>query len=359
MKFTLSDTDPQLLSQFANLLVNNLAKLTLFIHEQGLPLQDVVTMTRLNSLCITAKSRYAPTVEAGDTLALLQALPQLHMLHLMRLRQPSLDLGAMHALRKLSIEDCGSGVYDMATCTQITCLEVTLKYVGPNQVWLPSGSTVQLHHLTISSRDQLGDAYVDDIERVGRTFNVLQNLSDATQLTSIRFDQLYPCNLKQNWPTSLPNLEVIKMYGSPAIPPQEVVGYSLLRNLDLSGCFLDIDQAVALPDWLSQLTQLDHLNITGVWWSQFPLCLLQLRQLQSLSLSRSSVHNRLVMRSHNGPAETAEVDLPAEISQFSGFHGLTYLDLRLAFGTRIVYSERALRQLSQLTKCLPPGMIRY
>lgn len=216
----------------------------------------------------------------------------------------------------------------MTSCIQVTSLELRCSHYQPQQVLLPTGSSIQLQHLSISSEDCSG------------RFQQLQNLQDATRLTFIELIDTYPDNLDQGvWPASMPHLRTIRASAVLGLPPQQLLEYHKLRHLDMTCCLASNDKS--LPTWCSQLTQLYTLRLNCVFGlNQFPVCLLHLRQLSSLDLSC------------NGLSRT---DLPAEIVQFSKFTAVTSLDLT----DRGQYSLAARQQLKELSGLMRPGVVRY
>lgn len=172
----------------------------------------------------------------------------------------------------------------------------------PRAVQLPAGSNVSLQHLSLSAVYQ---------HLNGQQSYRLDNLSAATQLTCIQLHGAYPHNLSEHgWPASMPNLQDISGSNLPSGPPQQLVGYSSLRHLTLY-CFNSKDAGVVLPTWLSRLTQLESLALHAKL-SEFPNCLLPLKQLQSLNLTACGL---------------ATMQLPATVLEFLGFTALTHLDL--------------------------------
>lgn len=113
----------------------------------------------------------------------------------------------------------------------------------------------------------------------------------------------------------MPHLKAIKTDSMLGLPPQQLVNYSNLRHLDIS-CHRMRHELFVLPTWCPHFTQLDALRLSvPSGFPEFPVCLLQLRQLSVLDLVYISVHHNV---------------LPVEILQFSEFTALTVLDMRPA-----------------------------
>ena len=301
-----------------------------------LDLNHVTDMTRLSSLRIDGDSSESPLL-AGNKLALLGSLPCLHTLDLTFVEDPQLNTAGLQALRKLSLTACDLRVYDLASCTQLTSLTIGWHDPTPDEVVLPQGNDVQLQHLDLYSKN--------DADYI----NVLRNLQDATQLTFIQFKKTCASNLEDGWPALLPSLQVIKTRPLPLGPPPQLVGYPLLRHLELTYCYSTTNDLFALPTWFSQLTQLETLNLRGSHLKEFPVCLMNLKQLCSLDLGNNYFYDDA---------------FPEEIAQFSGFSALTHLDLATpaVFWSRHArqsYTGEACQQLLSLKNALAPGVLQY
>lgn len=169
------------------------------------------------------------------------------------------------------------------------------------------------------------------------------NLQDSTQITSIEFKGTKAIILgEQGWPVCMPQLKALKvdcMLGPP--PPQQLVTNSNLRHLD-SICHVMTHRLVVLPTCCSELTQLDSLRLSvPCGFPDFPVCLLQLRQLSVVDLAYISVHHNV---------------LPVEILQFSEFTAFTVLDMRPALGFH--WSLQAREQLIRWKSLMDPGVLR-
>ena len=214
----------------------------------------------------------------------------------------------------------------------ITRLSITWKEPRPIAVVLPHGSDVRLQHLVLWSKDNTD--YVDEV----------RHLQDAIHLTFIQFHHTYAQNLEDGWPMCMSKLRVVKGERLPFGPPSQLVGYPLLRHLDLSSCYFGSDYTFTLPSWLSQLTQLETLNLCGSCLKEFPVCLMELKQLCSLDLSQNCFNS---------------VALPEEFTQFSEFSALTCLNLTCCWSPHSINSGHASQQLSGLNNVLAPGILWY
>ena len=262
----------------------------------------------------------------GDQLTLLQHLAQLHTLEVQCISEPDLELQGLHALRKLVLYACSCAVCNISSLTQLTSFEIL---DVSETIMLPAGPKVYLHLEFWSQND-------------GGYFGALHNLQDATLLTSIMFHCTYPLNLQTfGWPPSMPSLQVMNVNQMPHGPPEQLTAYSDLRELDMVCHFMDGQARRPLPDWFSRLTQLERLRVTTDDFSEFPTCLLHLKQLRSLDLSDNGLY---------------ALQLPDSIFQFSEFTALTHLDLRNS--RRSVpthWEDQARDQLVRLKDMLRPG----
>ncbi|KAL3136469.1 hypothetical protein ABBQ38_005722 [Trebouxia sp. C0009 RCD-2024] len=316
------------------MLASTLALLHLEVTELEQQLQDVVEMTGLTSLTlevIPGSGIYVDGFPAGDKLTLLQSLADLQTLHLLQFQQPNMDLQRLQSLRKLIIDDCYTACYDMTSCTQITSIDIACSdaMYTPARVLLPTGSNVQLQPLSITAEDDFK----------------LRNLQDASQLTSMEFNCTYPLNCMEaskGLPTFMPCLNTIKALMVQCLPRPQLARYSQLRHLVMTICHMD-PTIVALPNWCSQLTQLDTLRVHVVnGLSNFPKCLLELKQLSSLNLASSDFHLK---------------ELPDQIFRFSEFTALTHLDSRPPYA--MAYGANAHQKFLCLQSLMSPDVLLY
>ena len=227
-------------------------------------------MTSLTSLSLNARA-IDPTTTGGDQLTLLQRLAQLHTLAVEFITQPDLELQRLCALRELELTACSCSVCNISSLTQITRLFIGWVEASEEYV-LPAGPKVHLQQLQCCSRNKNNC----------RQFRALHNLQDATQLTSVEFRCTYPLNLQTfGWPPCMPSLQVIKVSQMPHEPPEQLTAYSDLRELDMVCHVMDGPARRPLPDWVSQLTQLERLRVTRYNFSEFPTCLLHLTASKS------------------------------------------------------------------------------
>lgn len=130
-------------------------------------------------------------------------------------------------------------------------------------------------------------------------------------------------------------------------PFERLLGYSQLRHLDITCYFMDDDIDPFLPSWCTQLTQLESLRLHAIHGLlEFPVCLLQLRQLSSLDLLENAMFC---------------IEFPSEMVQFSEFTALTNLDMRLLHRTQhhLKWKSTALSQLQSLESLWRRGVLPY
>ena len=160
------------------------------------------------------------------------------------------DLGCLNLLTALTLEDEDS-----------RCFQTLI---------LPEGKEVRLQHLSVSSGGYEPEKRFE-----------MHNLQMAVQLTSLELACADPDNLREGgWPQTMPCLSDLTLHSLLCCPPAQLQFYPMLRRLDLS--HIEVD---ALPDWMSNLTQLQHLSLSfGMFEQGFPQIVLELSQLQTLDL---------------------------------------------------------------------------
>ena len=191
--------DAVLLTQHMDMMISTLAVLHLQITEPQQQMQ-VVELTGLTSLTLEGICSMGTWLPAGDELTVLQSLADLETLQLSQFQTSKTKFQRLQSLCKLTIDNCYTVCYDMTSCTQITSLAICWSdtLYKPDCVLLPTGSSVQLRHLSISGDDNCRE---------------LRNVQDASQLTSITMHHTYPDNLREateGWSTSMPCLKTIK-----------------------------------------------------------------------------------------------------------------------------------------------------
>ena len=203
------------------------------------------------------------------SLSELQGLHALHTLGLTGCRDfPSSRAPNLCNVRRLSLAGTAKS-FDLTCCTQLTWLVLTVHHNNSQHLVLPHGDKVQLQHLRLYGQKRDGQQFV------------LDNLSSATQLTSLNFSLVYPSNLQSHngWPATMPLLECFQLVHSKDHLPQQWCQYPKLTSLDLSQL-----QHPQLPEWFSGMTQLKSLNLSRANFQAFPSCLLQLSNLSRLLL---------------------------------------------------------------------------
>lgn len=295
-----------LLQNCEELLANMLVAVYFQTDKPKVHLHHVAKLTHLTSLTLIEfpkeDDHHHCAFPAGDQITLLQSLTSLHNLRVRGFQQPNWELQGLQSLRKLAL--CiYTPVCDVTSCTQVTSLALTWQGYMRHSILLPAGSSVQLQLLSISAACGVSN------------FNVLQILQDATQLSAIAFHCSFPASLLGSpggaWPVYMPHLKIIKADIIPGVPPQQLVGYSQLRHLDVT-----LFGERSLPSSFSQLTQLDTLCVESIannGLHKFPVCLLHLKQLSSLDLKFGKFDS---------------IELPVEILQFLQFSALKSPSLR-------------------------------
>lgn len=201
----------------------------------------------------------------------LAGLAELHRLHTLVL--PTFSglynkLDNFSGLQCLQLGYCRESwcTYDLRICTQLTHLKLYSLGDPTDTIRLPYGDSVALQFLELTNsaaRSCTGLA--------------IHHLDRALQLSRLHFDIPYPDNyIEGGWPDLLPQLQILKLL-APSDLPVQVLHYTSLQNLDLSGI------SAHVPFWFSGMTQLKNLNFEGARCG-FQECILDLAQLESLNL---------------------------------------------------------------------------
>ena len=175
-----------------------------------------MTLTRLHTLSLPGYIDLAKQVHS---------LTNIQELELSYGEAILVDLGCLNLLTALTLED------DSPRCFQILIL--------------PEGKEVWLQRLNVSCSDYEPEKRFE-----------MHNLQMAVHLTSLYLRCVDPDNLRQaGWPQAMPCLSDLTLHSTLCHPPSQLQFYPMLRSLDLSSIKVD-----ALPDWVSNLTQLQHLS---------------------------------------------------------------------------------------------------
>ena len=182
-------------------------------------------------------------------------------------------------LQQLTLDRSTGQLLDLRSCSQ-------LMSEGFNQdIQLPQSCCVSLKHLEL-----------------GHKGYKLHSLETCTQLTYLELhdDQtmrntgtLYlrksACYnhvpntvisvLSEDWPSTMPELNIIKACGMPCPVPAQLLGYPSLRELHLPRL-----QQKGLPEWFGDLAQLTKLTLTSHSFCCFPDPLLRLSRLEAARL---------------------------------------------------------------------------
>ena len=203
----------------------------------------------------------------------LAGLAKLHRLHTWVL--PSFSglynkVDSFSGLQCLQLGFCRESGCDLSICTQLTHIKLYDLDDQTDRIALPYGDRVALQFLELSKSAVLDCTGLS-----------IHNLDMALQLSRLHFDIPYPDNhIEGGWPDLLPQLQTLKLLAPSDIPVQ-LLNYTSLQNLDLSG----ISQH--LPLWFSGMTQLKRLNLEGAKCG-FQECILDLAQLESLNLMNAT-----------------------------------------------------------------------
>ena len=269
-------------------------------------LEHVISLTRLTVLKLSGSLK--TPLDATMCTHWLCQLPSLHRLYLSHPSHLTSDIFQMQHLQSPLDPQC-----DLSGCTQLTSLHLALVEDEDDVLEcliLPSGHDVSLKHLRLERLKAKGRI------RLGR----IENLAAATQLTKFEIIDCFPDSFVQEaWPPCLPMLEVLNMTGSKYGPPPQILQYKRLLNLSF-----DPQPSryalTSIPDWFSQMTQLQRVAYKSCSFSEFPAPLLALSQLVSLCLSNRVLGERMT--------------LPRAILSVAAWPHLSCLNLRSFWGKK-------------------------
>ncbi len=172
-------------------------------------------------------------------------------------------------LQRLELHSGSDDVVDLSCCTSLTALHLGERQDVLRKMMLPEGEDVRLEDLLIECL----------IAREKGPFDML-NLDMALQLTCLTLRNACPETLQQGaWPKALPALKSLTLTCVTHTLSPKLCSYTQLEDLGLS--FIHVD---TLPEWFSNLTQINTLRLQGCQFSQFPTSLLGLSQLKTLNM---------------------------------------------------------------------------
>ena len=285
-----------------------LTSFTYHAHDPERQLEHVISLTRLTVLKLSGSLR-----KPFDTTLFAHWLCQLPCLHTLRLSHPchmTSDMFRIQHLRCLHLQAPLDSRCDLSLCTQLTSLHFELVYEVDDALdclVLPMGRDVSLKHLRLES----------DPEYRVRSGSI-ENLAAATQLTHLEI--IYYCPesfLQEAWPPCLPMLEKLNMIGSTYGPPPQILQYKRLLELRFAPSPI-IYAFTTIPDWFSQMTQLQRVAFWSCSFSEFPTPLLALSQLVSLCVSDTHL--------------SVPMTLPRAILSVAAWPHLCCLDMRMPEG---------------------------
>lgn len=263
----------------------------------------------------------------------------------------------LSSLQQLTLDGSTGQLLDLRSCTQLTCLH--LMSDGLNQdLRLPQSCCVSLKHLVL-----------------GHKGYKLHSLQSCTQLTYIelhdfetqrdtgrlsfrnheRYDRVpnaFFSVLSEDWPSTMPELRIIKACGMPCSLPAELLGYPSLRELHLPRL-----QQKDLSEWFGGLAQLTKLTLTSSSFSCFPECLLRLSQLEAARLRLPHFPKQIVQMA-TWP-RLHELDL-AVVAEKGSYHTAS-VDQATAFSNSVKALQAALvnRYLSVCVTHLHRGSFTF
>ena len=263
-------------------------------------------LTSLTSLMIDDTSDDTDTDSLPD-MKELRALTRLRTLALQGYADLAKQVHNFTNIQELELS------YGRTTLMNLSCLNLltalTLEEEGPRcfqTLILPEGKEVRLQKLSMSC---MGYEPENRFE--------MHNLQMAVQLASLHLVCIDPDNLREGgWPQTMPCLSDLTLHFLVSCPPSQLQFYPMLQRLDLS--HIEVN---ALPDWVSNLTQLQHLSLnSGMFEQGFPEIVLELSQLQTLDLQ--------LMGASILPQKVVDCVLPGKVVECAAWPNLFMLNLQ-------------------------------
>ncbi len=190
----------------------------------------------------------------------------------------------LSSLQQLTLDRSTGQLLDLRSCSQLTCLHLMSE--GFNQdIQLPQCCCVSLKHLVLGHKGYKLHSLETCTQLTYLELHDDQTMRD-TGRRCLRKSARYNCvpnavfsELSEGWPSTMPELNIIKVCGMTCPVPAQLLGYPSLRELHLPQL-----QQKDLPEWFGDLAQLTKLTLTSHSFCCFPDPLLRLSRLEAARL---------------------------------------------------------------------------
>ncbi len=301
-------------------------------------------LTELNYILKPPQSQ-VPNQERDEdqlVLTLAEMSSRLRVLSLVKLDTSYVSRMAhcLSSLQQLTLDrSTGHGqLLDLQSCTQLTCLH--LMSDGLNQdIQLPQSCCVSLKHLVLGHKGYKLHSLASCTQLTYLELHDDQTMRDTGML---RFWNHRHYNrvpnavfsvLPEDWPSTMPELNIIKVCSMPYPVPAQLLGYPSLRELHLPRL-----QQKLLPDWFRDLAQLTKLTLTSGSFSCFPECLLRLSQLKAARLRLPHFPKQIVQMATWPRLHELDLAIVAD----KGFDYMASVDQATAFSDNVEALQAAL-----------------
>jgi len=181
----------------------------------------------------------------------------------------------LSSLQQLTLDRSTGQLLDLRSFTQLTCLH--LMSDGLNQdIQLPQSCCVSLKHLVLGHKGYKLHSLETCTQLTYLELHDVQTMRDAGWLSLRHYGRYnrvrnaFSSVLSEDWPSTMPELSIIRACGMPCPVPAQLLSYPSLRELHLPRL-----QQKGLSEWFGDLAQLTKLTLTSSSFSCFPECLLR------------------------------------------------------------------------------------
>ena len=236
-------------------------------------------------------------------------------------------------LQQLTLDRSTGQLLDLQSCSQ-------LMSEGFNQdIQLPQSCCVSLKHLALGHKGYKLHSLETCTQLTYLELHDDQTMRD-TGRRCLRKSARYNCvpnavfsELSEGWPSTMPELNIIKVCGMTCPVPAQLLGYPSLRELHLPQL-----QQKDLPEWFGDLAQLTKLTLTSHSFCYFPDPLFRLSQLEAARLRLPHFPKQIVQMATWPRLHELDLAIVAD----KGFDYMASVDQATAFSDNVEALQAAL-----------------